>query len=248
MLGRSNLKWTLRDTCQQAEGRRRTGRRVVAPLAAAVLLAACARTGLDPSELEAFVDDGLATGGSGGSPSLPPADASTAGMSPDAAPDAAPDEDAGTDASAPPDPGLPPPCVPEPETCNGRDDDCNGQVDDLPGVPCEGGGFRYCVAGRMSDCPRSCEVCVPGSVRICQNSYCTFWGEQECAADGRGFGPCRERRPPSRCANIAARHHNSPELEQCCIDDGYCCLDEHDLDRDGNRRDMVGACDGVRCP
>ncbi|HEX6277764.1 MAG TPA: hypothetical protein VFZ53_32200 [Polyangiaceae bacterium] len=242
MLRGKNLKPTLRDTCQRTDERRRErGRAVARVLAslAAVALAACARTGLDPWDLEPLVDDGLATGGSGGSSSLPPDDASTAGMPPDAG--------ELPDAGEPPD-AEPPRCVPEPEACNERDDDCNGEVDDLPGVPCEGGGFRYCVAGRMSECPRSCEVCVPGSVRICQNSYCTFWGEQECAADGRGFGPCRERRPPPRCATIAARKHDSPELEQCCIDDGYCCLDEHDLDRDGSRRDMLGACDGVRCP
>ena len=75
-----------------------------------------------------------------------------------------------------------------------------------------------------------------------------FWGEQECAADGQGFGPCRERHPPPRCDGIARRERASPELEQCCIDDGYCCLDQHDLDHDGNRGDMLGACDGVRCP
>ena len=72
--------------------------------------------------------------------------------------------------------------------------------------------------------------------------------EQECAADGQGFGPCRERHPPPRCDGIARRERASPELEQCCIDDGYCCLDQHDLDHDGNRGDMLGACDGVRCP
>jgi hypothetical protein len=244
MLRGRNLKQTLRDTCQDVERRRRRHRTYVVVL---LVLAACARTGLDPSDLEPFVDDGIATGGSGGASSLPPPDASTAGMLQDAAPDADVPEDAGTDSSVPPD-AEDPSCLPEPEACNERDDDCNGQVDDLPAEPCEGGGFRYCVAGRMSECPRSCEVCVPGSLRICQNNYCTFWGEQECAADGRGFGPCRERRPPQRCSSIAARKHNSPELEQCCIDDGYCCLDEHDLDRDGNRRDMLGACDGVRCP
>ncbi|HVR20031.1 MAG TPA: hypothetical protein VMS65_10050 [Polyangiaceae bacterium] len=251
MLTGGNLKQTLRDTCQEAaRGRRRSARteRIVAALGVVAALAACARTGLDPSDLDPFVDDGIATGGTGGSSSPPPLDASTAGMPPDARPDA-PFEDGSTDPTVPPpDPNDPEPCVPEPESCNGRDDDCNGQVDELPGEPCAGGGFRYCVAGRMSECPRSCEVCVPGSVRICQNSYCTFWGEQECAADGQGFGPCREGRPPPRCDDIARQEHASPELEQCCIDDGYCCLDEHDLDHDGNRRDMLGACDGVRCP
>jgi hypothetical protein len=148
----------------------------------------------------------------------------------------------------PNEPTSSPSCTPVPEACNGRDDDCNGEVDDLPGEPCPGGGFRYCVAGQLSSCPRSCQVCVPGSVRICQNTYCTFWGEQECTADGLGFGRCRERRPPASCADIASEEQDSAELEQCCIDDGYCCLDSHDLDGDGNRSEMLGACDGVRCP
>jgi len=251
MLRGRNLKQTLRDTCQEAVWPRRKRRRVRERVAFAfvvVALAACARTGLDPWDLHPLEDDGFATGGSGGS--RPPLDASTAGMPPDAS-DAAVPKDAGTggtDPTVPPDANDPTPCVPKPEVCNGIDDDCNGEVDELPGEPCEGGGFRYCIAGRSSECPRSCEVCVPGSVRICQNSYCTFWGEQECAADGQGFGPCRERRPPQRCDSIAKRQHASPELEQCCIDDGYCCLDEHDLDHDGNRNEMLGACDGVRCP
>jgi hypothetical protein len=248
MLEGCNLKRTLRDTCQAVPPRRRAAVAGRLALSAGVLagLVACARTGLDPSDLEPFVDD-RATGGTGGTSFEPPVDASTAGMPADAAIDSPAPLDAMAP-TVPPDPEDPPPCVPEAETCNGRDDDCNGEVDELPGEPCPGGGFRYCVAGRFSECPRSCEVCVPGSVRICQNSYCTFWGEQECAADGQGFGPCRERNPPPRCDGIARRERASPELEQCCIDDGYCCLDQHDLDHDGNRGDMLGACDGVRCP
>jgi len=253
MLTGRNLKQTLRDTCQAAGPQRRRPRaaasRLVVTAGALAGLVACARTGLDPWDLDPSVDDQV-TGGTGGSSPEPLPDASTAGMPADAAADSPTPPDA-MDPTVPPDPDdpdEPPPCMPVAETCNGRDDDCNGQVDELPGEPCPGGGFRYCVAGRFSECPRSCEVCVPGSVRICQNSYCTFWGEQECAADGQSFGPCRESHPPPRCAGIARREHASPELEQCCIDDGYCCLDQHDLDHDGNRREMLGACDGVRCP
>jgi hypothetical protein len=140
-----------------------------------------------------------------------------------------------------------PACSPTSEECNGRDDDCNGRVDDLPAEPCPGGGFRFCVAGRSSECPRRCEVCVPGAVRICQNPFCTFWGEQECAADGQGFGHCREADPPPECAGVAREHQESKELERCCIDNGYCCLDEHDLDGDGNRKEMLGACEDISC-
>ena len=241
------MKKTLRDTCQG--DKKSHGLLLAAGLVLGIL--ACGRTRLDPADLDPFGDE-FETGGTGGTSSAPPSDASTGGTIQDAEPDAEPDSsttpDGSTDPTVPePDPNEPPTCTPEPETCNGRDDDCNGEVDELPGEPCPGGGFRYCVAGRFSDCPRSCEVCVPGSIRICQNSYCTYWGEQECAADGQGFGPCREGTPPPRCASIARNKHDSPELERCCIDDGYCCLDAHDLDGDGNRRDMLGACDGVRC-
>jgi hypothetical protein len=149
--------------------------------------------------------------------------------------------------TAPSPTGSPNVCTPTGETCNGRDDDCNGAVDDMPAEACEGGGFRLCVAGRMSECPRRCDVCVPGSMRVCQNSFCTFWGEQQCAGDGQGFGHCREANPPPECAGIARQHEDSVELEQCCIDNGYCCLDEHDLDHDGNRREMLGACGDVTC-
>ena len=49
------------------------------------------------------------------------------------------------------------------------------------------------------------------------------------------------------CATIAKEHQQSKQLEQCCLDNGYCCLDEHDLDGDGNRREMLGACGDVTC-
>jgi hypothetical protein len=175
----------------------------------------------------------------------PPPDAEPDAEPPDAEPppvDAEPPRDAGTG----PEP-LPDPCVPAPETCNGADDDCDGIVDEIPPTACPGGGFRYCIAGAVSACPRRCEVCVPGGVRICQNSFCTFWGEQECTGDGQGFGSCRERQVPPECAAVAQKHKNSPELERCCLDNGYCCLDMWDMDGDGSRTDMVGNCSQVRC-
>jgi hypothetical protein len=212
---------------------------------ALLLLAACARTGLDPGELDPSLE--LPNDPAPAATSTPAPSASTPGAA--GAPTMMPTATA--TASTPPSstaPPLLPHCTPAPETCNGIDDDCNGQVDDLPAQACPGGGFQYCVAGKLSSCPKSCEVCVPGSVRVCQNSYCTFWGEQECTADGQGFGPCRESTPPRSCAAIAAKEKDSKELEQCCIDDGYCCVDSHDLDGDGDRHEMIGACEGVRCP
>jgi hypothetical protein len=141
-----------------------------------------------------------------------------------------------------------PHCTPSSEICNGKDDDCNGKVDDgIASVPCSGGGQQYCVAGRLSACPTRCDACIPGSERVCFHSYCTFWAVQACTADGKSFGICREKRVPSECADVSDRYHESAQLEQCCIDNGYCCHDEFDLDHDGDRGEMLGTCDEVSC-
>ncbi len=152
------------------------------------------------------------------------------------------------------DAGNPPPdapvtnCTPSPETCNGIDDDCNGKVDDgIPAVACPGGGQSYCVAGHMSKCPKRCDVCVPGSQRVCYLSYCRYWGVQTCTADGRSFGLCQEQEPPPECKSIADAEHGSRALEQCCVDNGYCCVDTYDLNHNGNEKELLGACDEVKC-
>jgi hypothetical protein len=211
-----------------------------------LLLAACARTGLHPGDVSESDEPETSAGGREGN--VVSSVAGMAGM-PVMLPVAGaagtpPQPTAGSPTQPVDDPNV---CRPQQETCNGRDDDCNGAVDDLAAQPCDGGGFRFCVAGRMSDCPKRCEVCIPGSVSVCQNPYCTFWGERECAADGQGFGNCRESEPPPECASIAGKHQQSPELEQCCLDNGYCCEDEHDLDNDGDRREMLGACEDIVC-
>jgi hypothetical protein len=221
---------------------------------------ACARTGLYPGELgdsdlgSGDTSNGGTSNGShdGGKPSAGSAiggggAGAGAGGVPIQAPPmsgAAPIATAGASTTPV---GNPPSCVAVAETCNGRDDDCDGAVDNLPAEACPGGGFRFCVAGRLSECPRRCDVCVPGSVRVCENSFCSFWGEQECAADGQGFGNCREALPPPECKDIAKKFENSRQLEQCCLDNGYCCLDQHDLNGNGNRREMLGACGDVAC-
>jgi hypothetical protein len=160
---------------------------------------------------------------------------------PDAPPDALPDAAAEHPA--------PPACVPTTEICNGVDDDCNGQVDEnLPAIPCPNGGYQYCVAGRYSDCPRRCEVCVPGSSITCFTSFCTFWGKQACAPDGRSFGACQEDKAvPPECQDVAKNMQRSAALEQCCIENGYCCLDSFDLNNNGDRNEMLGHCEAVTC-
>ena len=139
-------------------------------------------------------------------------------------------------------------CVPTgAETCNLVDDDCNGLTDDLPAVACADGGFSYCVRGAMSECPRECQTCMPGSETVCFVSYCYFWGVQTCSGDGKSLSGCIEEPPPSACKDIAIDHQQSRQLEQCCIDEGHCCKDDFDLDNDGDTRDYVGNCSEVIC-
>jgi hypothetical protein len=200
-------------------------------------VAACGRTQLEPFSQEAATARDAAVDHAADRP-------------PEAPPDLAPDRmDAAPDLAVehPAEHPLPT-CVPALEICNGVDDDCNGAVDEnQPAIPCPNGGSQYCVAGHYSDCPRRCEVCVPGGARTCFTSFCTFWGSQPCAPDGRSFGPCKEATPPAECKTIADKMQRSAALEQCCLDNGYCCVDEFDLDHDGDRGEMLGNCEALTC-
>jgi hypothetical protein len=161
--------------------------------------------------------------------------------------DAGVTEEAALDAERLPDSIAPAGCVPSEELCNGKDDDCDGEVDELPAIPCPGGGFQYCVAGALSQCPKRCETCMPGTQRICFVSYCKFWAVQTCTADGKSFGRCREQDAPPECAKIADSQQYSRALQQCCLDQGYCCRDDFDLDGDGDTGEMLGNCDELSC-
>jgi hypothetical protein len=166
------------------------------------------------------------------------------------APDLAPDLPVEMKPPPPPPPlDAGPVCTPHPETCNGVDDDCNGKIDDgVPPIPCPNGGVRYCVSGSYSECPKRCEVCVPGSERECFTTFCTFWGTESCASDGRSFGPCRESTVPAECKGITDMATKaSAELEKCCIAQGLCCRDWFDLNGNGDTSDMLGRCDSVTC-
>ena len=103
------------------------------------------------------------------------------------------------------------------------------------------------MSGAYSACPQRCDVCVPGSERECFTTFCSFWGTQACASDGRSFGPCKEALPPDSCKAVTDQSKYTRELEKCCIADGLCCLDEFDLDGDGDTTEMLGQCDSVTC-
>lgn len=207
-------------------------------LAAAGAGSGCGRTELDPPHHRTGDAAAEADGPSDGPQDVPS----------DGPPDLG--YEAPIESPAAPDANLDRPvvCQPAPETCNGLDDDCDGQMDEeLPPIPCPDGGNRYCVGGAYSECPRRCEVCVPGSRRVCFKSFCTYWGSQACASDGRSFGPCEEWHPPAACAEIARTRMRSRELEQCCLENNYCCVDDFDLDGDGDHSEMIGRCEGVAC-
>jgi len=189
-----------------------------------VLVVGCSRT--EPGAPPPAAHDAGGRGGLDAGPRPPP-----------------PIPDAGDAGDVPIVPG----CAPTPETCNGVDDDCNGLVDDMAPVACVGGGESFCVSGRMSACPVRCEVCPPGETRQCFTTLCTYWGSQSCASDGRSFGRCREGSVPRGCEDVASRSHDSPALEQCCIDQGFCCSDRFDLDGDGNTTESLGTCDTTTC-
>jgi hypothetical protein len=117
--------------------------------------------------------------------------------------------------------------MPTDEICfDDLDNDCDGETDE--------------------DCTREDCLCIPGARRICDYSpiYCA-WGEQFCAADGLSWGPCAEITIPLECAPVETWY--SPMAEACCIDQGYCCQDQWDLDGDGDGWESLGNCVDIVC-
>jgi hypothetical protein len=200
-------------------------------IACVAAAAACGRTALEPpyDHPDAAVDH----------PRDLPADQK------DAPPDMKPDLPLEHPPDLPPDGPV---CVPSDEICNGADDDCDGNVDeDQPPIPCPNGGNRLCVGGHYSDCPKRCQACVPNSKRTCITSFCTFWGSQTCSEDGMSFGACKESQPPPECRDVANKMMRSAELEMCCIMNNFCCVDEFDLNNNGDTTEMLGRCESVSC-
>jgi hypothetical protein len=193
-------------------------------LAVACATAACSRTGLDVG-----LEFGLPLRDAGAD------DDADGGMAPNAPIPSTPTSTPTIPTSIPTAMPMPPPTA-APDPCV-----------DKPPIPCSGGGYQYCVAGSYSACPQRCGVCIPGSQEVCFISYCHSWGVQTCAGDGLSFGTCQEESPPAACASIADEQHASAALEQCCIDNGYCCQDQFDLDGNGDSSGPLGQCSGVTC-
>ncbi len=103
------------------------------------------------------------------------------------------------------------------------DEDCGGGVEPPP------------------DC-----LCIPGTWRYCDTpTYCR-WGIQYCRDDGLEWGACNEITDiPARCLPIDGWY--SPNAEACCIDEGLCCQDMWDLDRDGDTWESLGNCTNIVC-
>jgi hypothetical protein len=191
--------------------------------ASAMSVIACGRSGLDLGDGPPALDvdaDGLDSGA-------------------DVEPDAFVGEDGMTTVPTPVPttaPTMLPMPGPAPDPCANR-----------PPVPCPGGGFQYCVAGSYSACPQRCNVCIPGSHRVCFLGYCNHWGTQTCTSDGMSFGYCQEDSPPSACDSLAKADHKSAALEQCCIDNGFCCADDFHLGGGPAGAQQVGRCGSVSC-
>jgi hypothetical protein len=115
---------------------------------------------------------------------------------------------------------------------DGQDDDCDGQVD-CDDSDCRVPGSCNCTAsetqcgdGQDDDCDgksdcedEDCQGCTPGSVRYCADPGFCALGQQTCGPS-RQWGACSET-----VAGGCYGEGLSPEVVQCCINNGYCCQD-----------------------
>ena len=241
----SNLEKTLRDTCQGAS-RTALGRPPVL-LAAGFVVGSSLWAHRPRSGGSRFVPGRLfATGGTAGAPSIP-SDASTAGVPPDARPTRP--RGGSMDPTVPtPDPAIPPRCMPGAgERATGATTTATARWTTCRATPVTAVAFATASPVGSATARGAAKSACREAFASARTAIAPTGASKSAPPTARASAPVakgfRRRAAPS----IARNENNSPELERCCIDDGYCCLDVHDLDGDGDRRDMVGACEGVRC-
>ncbi len=100
---------------------------------------------------------------------------------------------------------------------------------------CEDDGSPYTITG---------ECCIPGAWRYCSTEH-ALWGIHYCEEDGEAWGVCSEVTIPADCVHVDGWF--SPDIEACCIEQGFCCQDTWDLDADEDLWESLGDCTDIVC-